>query len=73
MLLIKLTQQEDGTVIAETRRDIIGEFPNSNIQDVTAFLLEKAEEIDEEVRIVEEFPEVEEERVNFSRLMKKRW
>lgn len=73
MLLIKLTQREDGTVIAETPRDIIGEFPGSSIRDVAAFLLEKAEEIDEEVRIVDEFPETEQERVNFQQLMKRRW
>lgn len=73
MLLIKLTQREDGTVIAETRRDVIGEFPGSTIQEVAAFLLEKAEEIDEEIRIVDEFPESGEERVNFQRLMKRRW
>lgn len=73
MLLIKLTQREDGTVIAETPRDVIGEFPGSTIREVAAFLLEKAEEIDEEIRIVDEFPESGEERVNFQRLMKRRW
>lgn len=73
MLLIKLTQREDGTVIAETPREVIGEFPGSTIREVAAFLLEKAEEIDEEIRIVDEFPESGEERVNFQRLMKRRW
>lgn len=73
MLLIKLTQREDGTVVAETPRDVIGEFPGSTIREVAAFLLEKAEEIDEEIRIVDEFPESAEERVNFQRLMKRRW
>lgn len=73
MLLIKLSQQEDGTVIAETPSDVIGEFPDSTTQSVATYLLEKAEEIGEEIRIVEDFPEDNEERVNFHRLMKRRW
>jgi hypothetical protein len=73
MLLIKLTQREDGTVIAETPRGVLGEFPQRTIQEVAKYLVVKAEEVDEEIRIVDEFPDDQEERVNFHRLMKRRW
>jgi len=74
MLLIKLTEREDGSIVAETPRRVIGTFPNATREDVIAFLQEKAEECGEEVRIVDEFePQDREEYINFARLMRRRY
>ncbi|NUQ00897.1 MAG: hypothetical protein HUU35_13690 [Armatimonadetes bacterium] len=74
MLIIKLTEREDGTIIAESPRQVLGRFPNATRQDVIAYLQHKARECDEVLRIVEDFDDVDEnEHVNFAKLMRRRF
>ena len=74
MLIIKLTEREDGTIIAETPRQVLGRFPNGNRQDVISFLQHKARECEEELRIVEDFDDDNENaHVNFAKLMRRRF
>lgn len=55
MLIIKLSELEDGTIVAETPRQVIGRFPGAVREDVITFLQHKARACDEELRIVESF------------------
>lgn len=72
MLIIRLTELRDGTIVAETPRQVIGRFPNSTRQDVIAYLQHKARECDEQLRIVESFDEVDADGpVNFKKLMRR--
>ncbi|MCC7493933.1 MAG: hypothetical protein IT204_16370 [Fimbriimonadaceae bacterium] len=72
MLIIKLTEAADGTIIAETPRQVLGRFPSSTREDVVAFLQHKARECDEVLRIVESFDDIDENAgVNFRKLMKR--
>lgn len=74
MLIIKLTERADGTIIAETPRQILGKFPNATREDVISFLQHKARECDEQLRIVTDFDTMEtEEHVNFTKLMRRRF
>lgn len=59
MLIIKLTDLDDGTIVAETPRQVIGRFPGANRADVIQFLEHKARAVDEELRIVESFDEAD--------------
>lgn len=72
MLIIKLTELDNGTIVAETPRQIIGRFPRSTRADVIAYLQHKARECDEELRIVESFDELDSDGpVNFRKLMRR--
>ncbi len=72
MLIIKLTEREDGTIIAETPRQVLGRFPNQTRDDVIAYLRRKALECDEQLRIVESFEDLDvNANVNFAKLMKR--
>ncbi len=74
MLIIKLTEREDGTIIAESPRAVIGRFPNATRADVIAFLEHKARECEEELRIVEDFDEQDPNaHLNFAKLMRRRF
>jgi hypothetical protein len=55
MLIVKLTERDDGTIIAETPRAVLARFNGERREDVIAFLEHKAREINEELRIVEDF------------------
>lgn len=70
MMLVKLTRTEDGAIKAETPRRVIGYFEDMEEHDVAAYLVQQAESIGESVRFVDEFEE-REERVDFTRLMKR--
>ena len=72
MLIIKLSEREDGTIIAETPRQVLGRFPNQTREDVIAYLRRKAIECDEQLRIVESFDDIDvNANVNFAKLMKR--
>lgn len=72
MLIIKLTELEDGTIVAESPRQVLGRFPNATRDDVVAFLQHKARECDEQLRIVGDFDDLDENaNVNFAKLMKR--
>ena len=71
MLIIKLTELADGTIQAETRSQILGKFPNTTRNQVVAFFERKARECDEDLRIVESFDSVNDERVNFRKMMRR--
>lgn len=72
MLIIRLTELDDGTILAETPRQLIGRFPRSTRADVIAFLQHKARECEEELRIVDSFEELDpHEPVNFRKLMRR--
>jgi len=59
MLIIKLSELEDGTIVAETPRQVIGRFPGAARSDVIAYLEHKARQCDEELRIVEDFADTD--------------
>ncbi len=57
MLIVKVTEREDGTVVAETQRQVLARFQGQSRQDVIAYLEHKARQCDEELRIVDSFEE----------------
>lgn len=57
MLIVKVTEREDGTIVAETQRQVLARFQNQSKQDVIAYLEHKARQCDEDLRIVESFDE----------------
>ena len=74
MLVIKLTEREDGTIIAETRQAVVGTFPFAKRTDVERYLEHKARECEEEVRFVVDFDNYDDnEHVNFQKLMRRRF
>ena len=74
MLLVKLIEKTDGTIVAETRnKGTLGAFRNSTRAEVVQFLTNKANEIGEEIRFVEEFREQTEEHVNWEKLIRKHY
>jgi len=73
MLLIKVTELAGGRVIAETPREVLATFEDTTKQKVITYLRQKAEDVGEEIRFVDDFQEDGEERINFERLMKRRW
>jgi hypothetical protein len=56
MLIVKLTEREDGTIVVETPRQVIARFTKGERrEDVIAYLQHKARQCEEELRIVEDF------------------
>jgi len=72
VLLVKLTRTEDGRIKAETPRRVIGYFSDMDEHDVAAYLVQQAQAIGESIRFVDEF-EPQEEHIDYSRLMKRRF
>jgi len=69
MVLIKLTQLDDGSIKAETPRQTIGYFEDITLQEVREYLADQATEVGESVRFVDHFEE-REEPLNMKYLMK---
>jgi len=59
MLIVKVTEREDGTIVAETQRQVLARFQGQTRQDVVAYLEHKAKQCEEELRIVDSFDESE--------------
>ncbi|MBI5833729.1 MAG: hypothetical protein HZB16_15645 [Armatimonadetes bacterium] len=55
MLIVKVTEREDGTIVAETQRQVLAQFQGQTRQDVVAYLEHKARSCGEDLRIVESF------------------
>jgi len=74
MLVIKLTERPDGTIVAETRNAVLGTFPMANRRDVVRYLEHKARECEEEIRFVTDFDDYDDnEHVNFKKMMRRRF
>lgn len=73
MLIVKLTEREDGTIVAETPRQVLGRFRNTR-EDVMAVLRHKAQQCGEQIRFVDDFDDYDENAgINFARLMRRRF
>jgi len=72
MLFVKLTKQPNGSIKAETDRSVIGYFDDMTVEQVTTYLLERAESTGETIRFVDEFQE-RQEHIDFQRLMKRKF
>ena len=70
MIFVKLTELEDGSIKAESARAELGYFEEMTAAEVAAYLVERAEQVGETIRFVDEFEE-HEEHVDFQRLMKR--
>lgn len=69
MLLVKLTEMEDGSIKAESSRQVIGYFEDMSREDVIEYLVNQAEEVGEQIRFVDDLPELQ-ETVSIQQLMK---
>jgi hypothetical protein len=69
MILVKLTERDDGTLVAESPKGVIGYFDDMELQELKEYLVAKAAQADETVRFVEDFEE-REESVSIERLMR---
>ncbi len=69
MLEVKLTVEEDGTIIAEGPSVVLGYFNDMTLGEVREYLVAQAAEVDERIMFVDEFQE-REERVSIRQLMK---
>lgn len=72
MMFVRLTEEPTGSIKAETDRAVIGYFDDMTIEQVTRYLVDRAEAVGEEVRFVDSFQE-RQETVDFSRLMKRKF
>ncbi|HOS95235.1 MAG TPA: hypothetical protein PLD23_03525 [Armatimonadota bacterium] len=72
MMLVKLTEMDDGTVKAETARAVLGFFEDMTVSDVAAFLVKRAEDVGETIRFVDKLDEPT-EHIDFQRLMKRKF
>ncbi|HAZ64963.1 MAG TPA: hypothetical protein DCZ72_15320 [Armatimonadetes bacterium] len=59
MLIVKVSETADGTIIAETARQQLARFTGQTRQDVINYLQHKARQCGEQLRIVESFDEPE--------------
>jgi hypothetical protein len=69
MMLVKLTELEDGSIRAESSRQVIGYFDDMSREDVIEYLVNQAEQVGEQIRFVDELEE-REEPVSIRHLMK---
>lgn len=69
MMLVKLVEQEDGSIKAETPRKVIGYFEDMTVQEVREYLARRAAEADIAIRFVDDF-EVREPPLNVRSLMR---
>jgi hypothetical protein len=69
MMFVKLTKQPDGSIKAETSRQVLGYFEDT-AEKVAAYLVDQAEAVGETIRFVDDFEE-REEIIDFQRLMKR--
>lgn len=73
MLVVKLVEKQGGTFIAEMRNKGSLTFKETTREQVIQFLMNKATEIGEEIRFVEEFRSPTEEHVNWEKIIKKHY
>lgn len=71
-MLVKITEQSSGTFLVEGRRGKLGTFENTTRTQIVNLLREKANEIGETLRVVDEFEE-RPENIDWSKVMKPRW
>lgn len=73
MILVKLTEMEDGAIVAETPRQVLGRFRNTR-DEVIRVLTHKARENGLELRVVEDFENFDENaNIDFQRLMRRKF
>ena len=71
-MLVKITEEPGGTFVVEGPRGRLGSFKDTTREDLVRYLRDKANEIGEGLRVVDEFEE-REENVDWSKVMKPRW
>ena len=71
-MLVKITKQLDGSYVVEGPRGKLGAFKDTTREDLVRYLRDKANEIGEGLRVVDEFEE-RVENVDWSKVMKPRW
>ena len=71
-MIVKIVEQPDGSFRVESPRGTLGAFKNTTREDLVRYLRDKANEIGESLRVVDEF-EPRAENVNWEKVMKPRW